>query len=101
MCDRIHIGELGWLDLQLRGSLPIAALHHIARVAGSQRIEPSEALVAGDRGHLIDDGAGILVVGKLQIGIDQIVLAVHLVVPFLVSLGGLAEAMLDAIDSFQ
>ena len=46
---------------------------------------PHEAFVARRCIHFIDDGAGTLVVRKLQICVNQIVLAMKLVVPFLVS----------------
>src|ERR1700690_4239772 len=38
-------------------------------------------------GHVVDDRARVLVLAKLQIGVDQIVLSVHLITGGLVRLG--------------
>ena len=89
MCDRVDIGELAWSDLEVGSAIPIAAPNEIARGTGSRSVETSKALIAGNRSHLIGDRAGIHIVGDLEVGVDQIVLSVHLIVPLLVSLGSL------------
>jgi hypothetical protein len=69
--------------------LPIPTLDHIACRTRRQR-EGRAALIGADVGglhHVVDDGARILVLRELQIGVDHVVLAVQLIRRRLVGFG--------------
>ena len=81
--------EFAGLDLQVRRTVPIATLHHVARGRSGLCKRGCKAIRIGPQ--CLDfayDAERLLVLTKLQIGVDQIVLAVHLITQFLASLCG-------------
>ena len=86
----LSVGQRAGPDCKLRRRVPIPALDRIARRAHSQCIGPgNEGLgEAADPTHLIDDGLRFRILPRLQIGIDEVIHRVQLVVGFVAGLGG-------------
>ena len=85
MGDRLHLSQRTGTDLKLCRSLPVAAFHRVARGRNSQRVRPGQVCLceAGDHHHLVDDGLRFHVLSELQIGINEVVHRMQLVVKIL------------------
>ena len=89
MRDRRDKGKLGRPDLELGGAPPIPTLDHVTRRTCRKR-KGAAAFLGTEVGrfrHIVDDGAGIIVLGELQVGVDHIVLPVQLIGGCLVGFG--------------
>ena len=75
----------------MRRGVPVAALDRIARRRGRQRIVGARdsRLEVVLLHHVVDDGARLLVLAKLEVGIDHVVLGVQIVADRLLRLRGL------------
>ena len=82
--------EFAGSDLEVRRAVPIATLHHVARRCSGLRKCGCEGVCIGPQGlDFGDDTERLLVLTKLQIGVDQIILTVHLIAQFLAGLRSL------------
>jgi hypothetical protein len=70
-------------DRKLRRRIPIAALYRVTRRAHGQRIRPGNERLT----HLLDDRLRLRILSQLQIGIDEVIHCVQLVVSFVAGLG--------------
>ena len=85
MTDRLHVSQRTGTDLKRRRSLPVAPFHRVACRRSGHCIWPCDESLgeSGDRGHLVDNGPGFLVLSELQIGINEVVHRMQLVVEVL------------------
>ena len=85
MRERHHMRKFARADLKVRCAFPVAAFHHISRRRSGTGKNAAEGIRTNvHRLDFIGDGTRILVLTELQIGINQIVLPVHLIDRFLV-----------------
>src|SRR6516164_1061873 len=79
----------GWPDRELRGRIPIAALDRVARRTHGQRIGTGNERLgeATDPTHLLQERLSFRILPRLQIGIDEVIHRVQLVVGFVAGLG--------------
>ena len=68
--DGIHVKVLGRTHLKLGSSLPVAAFEHIAGLTCREPRTDGETLDLELKLGELDDGTHLLVLGKLQVGID-------------------------------
>src|SRR4029078_9439366 len=90
MGDRIHLGEARRPDLKFRRAFPVAALQQVPCRAGGKVESPGANLriEALDLSHLVDNVARLPVLGELEMGIDQVIHAMELIVQLLVGFRG-------------
>ena len=86
----LDVGQWGGPHSELRRRVPIAALDRVARRAHRQRIGPGNERLgeAADPAHLLDDRLRFRILSRLQIGIDEVVHRMQLVVGFIAGFRG-------------
>ena len=84
------MGQRARPDRKLRRRVPIAALDRVARRAHRQRIGAGDERLgeAADPAHLLDHRLRFRILPSLQIGIDEVIHRVQLVVGFVAGLCG-------------